>query len=95
MNVQEKIQNKEYEVDIETFYETAETKEEKTEARIEYWKAIHQAQKQFQADLEEEFGTGNYAKKDEVFDYAWSEGHSSGYYDVYHKYADLVDLLVL
>lgn len=47
----------------------------------------------FKHDLEVENGVENNAKKEKVFDLAWSHGHSSGFYEVANYYNQFVDLI--
>jgi hypothetical protein len=45
----------------------------------------------FKEDLEEEFGTQNWDKKDKAYALAWQEGHSYGLSEILYHYTDYVD----
>ena len=43
----------------------------------------------FWSDVEEEFGTANHALQYSLRAYAYQQGHSGGFYDIYSVYSDL------
>ena len=47
----------------------------------------------FKHDLFEEYGVKDNPKRDKLFNLAWEEGHSSGYYEVENYFSELVDLI--
>ena len=51
----------------------------------------HQITQQFKADLEEEFGTQNWDRKEQAWNLAWQEGHSGGFAEVLNYYIDYVE----
>lgn len=46
---------------------------------------------QFIDDLQKEFDTENSPIKNELYSYAYEEGHAYGYSEIYNKYMDLVE----
>lgn len=48
---------------------------------------------QFRQDLAIEYGVYQHAKEPKLFDLAWSEGHSAGYYEVEAFYSQFVELI--
>lgn len=49
----------------------------------------------FRADLEAEYGTANYSKRDKLYALAWEYGHSSGLNEVAMYYDELCDIVDL
>ena len=47
----------------------------------------------FRRNLEDEFGVIGNPKADQLFAKAYERGHSGGFREVYHEYADLVELI--
>lgn len=47
--------------------------------------------RQFRADLEEEFGTQNWDRRQQAWDLAWDEGHSGGFSEVFNHYINYVE----
>ena len=48
---------------------------------------------EFKKDLEEDFGFENHPKKDILYNIAWEDGHSNGFYEVYLEYEKLSELI--
>jgi len=90
MNVLENIENDKYENTMGWHYDGP--KEAQMEHRQQYRLEDARLRNQFQADLEEEFGTGGEDWRQQIFDYAWSEGHSEGYRRVYYVYEEIASL---
>jgi hypothetical protein len=68
-------------------YATAEAKKAYRE------EAYHLEQEVFRADLENEFGTQNYPKRDALWTKAWKDAHSGGLQEVYFQYEELVNII--
>ena len=47
----------------------------------------------FRQDLFEDLGITDNPKRDRLYSIAWSQGHSSGFHEVYNYAQDLVDLI--
>lgn len=47
----------------------------------------------FMTDIEEEFGVKGNPKAKLLWEKAWAMGHSSGFYEIYNVYSDLVELI--
>jgi hypothetical protein len=47
----------------------------------------------FKADLEEEYGTADNPKRDDLFKLAWDYGHSGGFSQIVNYYDDLYELV--
>ena len=59
------------------------------EARKEYENEQGKKYKEFQENVLKEVGLSGHPKKDKIYEYAWSKGHASGYYEVYYILAEL------
>lgn len=62
-----------------------------TETKKAWNKEERQIIQQFRADLEEEFKTQNWDRKQQAWDLAWQEGHSNGFREVLNYYIDYVE----
>ena len=58
-----------------------------------YHKDLNYLYKEFHEDLKREFGTENNPKEERLYEIAYSNGHSSGFYSVYNWYSELVELI--
>lgn len=64
------------------------------EARDAYYDSVKEGERRFREYLEEEYGTKDNLKKGTLYAKAWDLGHSCGFSEVEHYYADLVDLIL-
>jgi len=53
---------------------------------------IGRLREEFKHDALDEFGLLNHPKADKIFAYAWEQGHSAGYSEVYNYLSELSDL---
>jgi hypothetical protein len=74
---------------IQKFVHEDAYKEQRTKWNIENTRLYNE----FKRDLFEEFGVENHPKREIVFEMAWERAHSSGYYEVYLAFEDLVELI--
>lgn len=65
------------------------------EVRDAYYEEDKRVLNLFREDLEAEYGTANYAKKDKLYALAWEYGHSSGLNEVLGYYGDLSEIIDL
>lgn len=64
------------------------------EEKRRYWSEYNATIKSFKEACLDDVGLLNHEKANKIFDYAWQEGHSSGYYEVYQVLCDLADMLL-
>lgn len=48
----------------------------------------------FRQTLEETYGLQNHPKKDQIWQKAWDDGHSGGYFEVLSAYDELAELVI-
>ena len=63
------------------------------EHRKQYDADMHKLHDEFRKDLFEEFGVMENPKRNKAFYYAWDNGHSAGYSEVYGVFSDIVELI--
>lgn len=90
VDVLEKIKNGSYNT---KYPKDIKDKEERRIAMQAYREECSRKDMVFKEDLETEFGTTDYSKKDAVFRKAWEDGHASGLTEVYYEYSELVELI--
>lgn len=94
MNVLENIKSGKYVAKYPDKLEIAEAGIDWKVAVAQYHNEQNRLNQIFQKDLEEEFGTQNYSRRQKLFDFAWEEGHSAGWHEVYIWYDRLVEAFV-
>ena len=67
--------------------------EARKKAAEEYWKENSRLRNLFKADALLDVGLDTHPKADKIFQYAWDQGHSCGYSEVYGVLGDLADML--
>lgn len=61
--------------------------------RDAYRKKQNELYNEFKHDLQEVFGVLDNPKADKCFKIAWSNGHDSGFHEVYLEFSELVELI--
>jgi len=74
---------------MQKFVNDESYKEQRTKWNIENAR-LHT---EFKEDIFEEFGVQNHPKRERVFELAWDRGHSSGFFEVYLVFEELVELI--
>lgn len=63
-------------------------------ARKNAWREEeHRLTMKFRKDCADEFGVWGHPKEPKLWDIAWSEGHPSGYNEVWNYYQEMVELI--
>ena len=65
------------------------------QARMEYGAEDRRIAEQFKADLFETLGISRHPMREKLYSKAWSDGHASGYQEVFNCAQDLVELIEL
>ena len=63
------------------------------ETREAHRTETHLLEALFKAEALKAVGLENYPLRDKVADKAWSDGHSSGYMEVYHQLVELAEMI--
>lgn len=83
--------------EAETFIKKMKEYEEQVEkynSQLNLYRSdLNNLYKEFHEDLKKEFGTENNPKEERLYEIAYSNGHSSGFYSVYGWYSELVELI--
>lgn len=61
-------------------------------AMDEYWRQERLAKEKFFQAILYDVGLENHPNAQKIAEYAWGEGHSSGYYEVYNHMCEISDL---
>lgn len=74
------------------FYEIE--KEKYDEKRKAYDEEDYRLEQEFKKNALEEVGLTNHPKADKIYAYAWQEGHSSGFSEVFNTLLELSELFL-
>lgn len=75
------------------YFDNLSSREERAQKRKEYYQLRGELQGQFKVALAKYLGLVGHPKFDRLFDMAWEDGHSEGYYSVAQHADTLAELL--
>ena len=83
------LEVKQYVKDLEIYEEAMIVYKEK---QAKYYEEENKLEKQFKKDALEECGLSKHSNKDKIFNYAWEQGHSNGYEEVFNVLSEIAEL---